>query len=79
MRSPSSNTRVLLHAHITHRYATRRTDNQPYAIKIINKALCAGKEDMIEMELEVLRQVIPSLIFPTAMALISHDGEHRFR
>ena len=71
---------MFVHAYITHRYATRRTDNQPYAIKIINKALCAGKEDMIEMELEVLRQVIiPSLLFPMVMALNSQNQEHRFR
>jgi hypothetical protein len=41
-----------------HRYATRRDNQLPFAIKCISKALCAGKEDMIEMELEVLRQVL---------------------
>jgi len=39
------------------KYATSKVNGKPYAIKCISKALCAGKEDMIEMELEVLRQV----------------------
>lgn len=40
------------------KYATRRdSSQQKVAIKIINKALCAGKEDMIDMELGVLRKV----------------------
>lgn len=39
------------------KHATRRDNGQSYAIKIINKALCAGKEEMIDMELDVLRKV----------------------
>lgn len=38
------------------RLGTSRSDGKKYAIKIIDKALCAGKEDMIDMELAVLRQ-----------------------
>eukprot|EP00042_Codosiga_hollandica_P049281 m.569751 g.569751 ORF g.569751 m.569751 type:complete len:236 (-) comp57842_c1_seq5:884-1591(-) len=37
--------------------ATHRETNMKYAVKIINKALCAGKEDMIETELSVLKRV----------------------
>lgn len=36
--------------------ATKRDTGAKFAIKIIDKALCAGKEDMIDMELAVLRQ-----------------------
>ena len=32
-----------------------RSTGVQYAIKIIDKALCAGKDDMIEMELAVLK------------------------
>jgi len=35
---------------------TKRSCGTKYAIKIIDKALCAGKDDMIEMELAVLKQ-----------------------
>lgn len=35
---------------------TCRNGGKKFAIKIIDKALCAGKEDMIDMELAVLRQ-----------------------
>ena len=34
---------------------TKRSCGTKYAIKIIDKALCAGKDDMIEMELAVLK------------------------
>ncbi len=37
--------------------ATNRESGQKFAVKIINKALCAGKEDMIETELAVLKRV----------------------
>lgn len=36
--------------------AQRRDNGDKYAIKIINKALCVGKEDMIETELAVLKK-----------------------
>jgi calcium/calmodulin-dependent protein kinase I len=35
---------------------TDKKTGAKYAIKIIDKSLCAGKEDMIEMELTVLKQ-----------------------
>eukprot|EP00042_Codosiga_hollandica_P028233 m.146959 g.146959 ORF g.146959 m.146959 type:complete len:356 (-) comp52719_c0_seq2:108-1175(-) len=37
--------------------AVHRETNKKYAVKIINKALCAGKEDMIETEIAVLKKV----------------------
>ncbi|EGD72143.1 CAMK/CAMK1 protein kinase [Salpingoeca rosetta] len=39
------------------RLAEHRGTKQKYACKIINKALCAGKEDMIETEISVLKKV----------------------
>lgn len=39
------------------RLAEHRSTKQRYACKIINKALCAGKEDMIETEISVLKKV----------------------
>lgn len=39
------------------RLAEHRTTRKKYAIKIINKALCAGKEDMIETEIAILKKV----------------------
>eukprot|EP00056_Hartaetosiga_gracilis_P001575 m.45873 g.45873 ORF g.45873 m.45873 type:complete len:433 (+) comp10699_c0_seq4:506-1804(+) len=39
------------------RYAEHRQTKKKYAIKIINKALCSGKEDMIETEINVLKKV----------------------
>ena len=35
----------------------KKDTGEKYALKIINKALCAGKEDMIETELAVLKRV----------------------
>ena len=37
--------------------AVKRDTGDKFAIKIINKALCAGKEDMIETEIAVLKKV----------------------
>lgn len=37
--------------------AIRKKDGEKVAIKIINKALCEGKEDMIETEVAILRKV----------------------
>lgn len=37
--------------------AQKRDTGDKYAVKIINKALCAGKEDMIETEINVLKKV----------------------
>jgi calcium/calmodulin-dependent protein kinase I len=37
--------------------AVKRDTNEKFAMKIINKALCAGKEDMIETEIAVLKKV----------------------
>ncbi|EDQ84383.1 uncharacterized protein MONBRDRAFT_39303 [Monosiga brevicollis MX1] len=39
------------------RLAEHRQTRQKYACKIINKALCAGKEDMIETEVSVLKRI----------------------
>eukprot|EP00055_Hartaetosiga_balthica_P018571 m.134796 g.134796 ORF g.134796 m.134796 type:complete len:414 (+) comp9734_c0_seq1:249-1490(+) len=39
------------------RLAEHRQTKKKYAVKIINKALCAGKEDMIETEINVLKKV----------------------
>merc|ERR1711916_227160 len=37
--------------------ASRRDTGEKVAIKIINKALCEGKEEMIETEVAILRKV----------------------
>jgi calcium/calmodulin-dependent protein kinase I len=37
--------------------AVKRDTSEKFAIKIINKALCSGKEDMIETEIAVLKKV----------------------
>ncbi len=39
------------------RLAEHRQAKTKWAVKIINKALCAGKEDMIETEVSVLRRI----------------------
>lgn len=39
------------------RLAEHRATHQKFAIKIINKALCSGKEDMIETEINILKKV----------------------
>jgi serine/threonine protein kinase len=39
------------------RLAEHRTTRKKYACKIINKALCSGKEDMIETEVNVLKRI----------------------
>lgn len=39
------------------RLAEHRATRQKFAIKIINKQLCAGKEDMIETEIAILKKV----------------------
>ena len=37
--------------------AVKKDTGKAYAVKIINKALCAGKEDMIETEIAILKKV----------------------
>eukprot|EP00730_Choanoeca_flexa_P015092 TRINITY_DN6842_c0_g1_i2.p1 TRINITY_DN6842_c0_g1~~TRINITY_DN6842_c0_g1_i2.p1 ORF type:complete len:358 (+),score=111.52 TRINITY_DN6842_c0_g1_i2:224-1297(+) len=39
------------------RLAEQRSTRKKFACKIINKALCSGKEDMIETEVNVLKQI----------------------
>eukprot|EP00043_Microstomoeca_roanoka_P013660 m.134043 g.134043 ORF g.134043 m.134043 type:complete len:479 (-) comp15814_c1_seq1:495-1931(-) len=39
------------------RLVEQRATKQKYACKVINKALCSGKEDMIETEINVLKKV----------------------
>ena len=37
--------------------AVERSNGQKYAIKVIDKAKCKGKEGMIEMEVNILKRV----------------------
>ena len=37
--------------------AIKKDTGEKFAVKIINKALCAGKEDMIETEIAILKKV----------------------
>jgi len=39
------------------RLATRRSDSKKFALKIIDKRLCEGKEEMIETEVTILRSI----------------------